>query len=1520
MDFSVKLHPDGIYKGLPIYEESLLALRPGSRTSLVAQIIMFDFDGTGGHLCKSMINSQFFRLKHDIPMGTMKVSILHGLVHHYRSPIIQTDNESAVLCHPERHASDILKVVETCAGMGALGQGASYAGWSTVVLNEIQETFCKHMKQFQDIPVVQGDIKDMRTIKDIHDTDPSAGTMALGFSCQPFSQLGDKKQGADPRSMILPFGLVAAYLLQKEVVVLECVPNASTSTFVQLCISQFIAHTQFEKAEAILELGDCWPSKRRRWWSVLTRGIFGKVQLQTMPQLKEKPTVGNVLPYFLKPDGIELKQLALTEHEIKMFDQYGKGAKKHLVQMHSQLGTALHSWGNQVQECACKCRKGFSDTRLIEHGLHGALVYMEDLALFRHIAPKEMAILCGFPKETGWEDSQRLLMAGIGQLASPIQAAWVFAQVRNHFHDLRMCGLTQAKPRQILACVWADLFRLRNQWFPDEQPPASVTMFQETIEELLEPSKISIDVTSQSTQEAEPNQATLKAEKTDKEDESIKSFLDPKNQPNPEVENVSLSQDEAILQEVKKAENHPKDQISDKVNCEDPIIIDEATGGLTPFSSKHPKQIQQPAGKKRPLEAQPPVAQTFVSQQAPSLHLEEEKSTIVVWHHKENSYSQIVCQQSTTVGELVSAEREIQQTVFLEAFSAIGQPLGHQELLKEYSLVILMEGTPVTDGNLNEHATKIGSWNRAEATLLQQGAVAIDEMTFYLNTIQATLETPISCVEPLWINSFADIPIIAAEWIGKIQQHQGVSISAILYHEHWIPIILGKNIEGKLSSYTTPEGRSIWPLLFPDENPIQSMDIGASLQNTFQWDCGFQALAWIAAGVQLIAYQPISAIAAHQWRKLFWQHVRIPTNIAGEIPFILGGHQSELEVAIQAILKEHGVFPERLQERTKQLMEAVGNTNLLNALRSNRPWVAIKQLANQTNPKIRLVREDEFQKIVQSRASQNKSVGTRKNNKGDKSQPISQYLLPADVVVPTGVFTQQNGQAVPHLDIQQVSPNTKGIVLATESEYQPYAGQKQLSSEGLAFLVLAPYTTETAALGEEIRFPAQSVATSEPVLLSAVLIQKGQQAVQRCLPKNQVHIAQLPTQTVKFLVYRDQFPNQWQDLVERPVKQILELIPEMRVCKNSDCRCKAWHPADNQGEEPILDVWQRDFLNIHFKKSKPVEASIFTCMMRLTKDCFEQVSKQSGTDGLYCEARTQDGHRQGEDFHTAWLSKHTVDEARVAKATSTVPASLIRVSNRYGLRVGKSDAKTTHDAFRPDTPFLAGAAKSTWIVGPVPWGTTRKGLIKLFEAWQWSAKPLQPAGKSADGTGLKWHVQSAEAPENFVYTLGHGDVLIVKETPEIVKSQSIHRVEASGFTMKHAGGMQPLHWDPWHEAAQQLPSNGSGKASQMTSAQIATLESNLESKLMQKLKSSDGDTPMEPSIEPRVAQLEQQIQQLQTQQKDTAKVTQQLSNKVDQFAVQMDGHSKQIQGHLDHKLAEQMDRIEALLAKRQRQE
>eukprot|EP00434_Breviolum_minutum_P007588 symbB.v1.2.006696.t1/scaffold404.1/size210989/2 len=774
-----------------------------------------------------------------------------------------------------------------------------------------------------------------------------------------------------------------------------------------------------------------------------------------------------------------------------------------------------------------------------------------------------------------------------------------------------MCGLPFTKPRQIVACVCADLFRLRDEWFPEKQPPASVTMFQETIEELMEPSRITVDDMmkakqgSSSTKGFKDPPVVEDSQTSSNKTEEIIQETDREEQ----IDIGSHCQDAELLLVVKAAESTPPVEKTPTAHIQK--SVDEATGGLMAFSSKKSRtseptktvveQIQVDSAPEHPeeeVEEHKSIQQESHPEQ-PKIVGRLETKKVVIWYQKDNRYDEVMCEEKTTIAELIQAEKTIQKTEFLEAFSAVGQPYTNNMMLKELPIVVLMEGTPVTSHNLSQHAFDLRAWNRADASLIQQGAVAIDEMNFYLHTLQKNIQTPCEVVDAVWFQSLADTTAIANEWIEKFST-TGMTISAILHVEHWIPIIACASSDQHFAVFTTPEGKHLWPLLFPMEDQI-------------------------------------------------------------------------------------------------------------------------------------------------------------------------------------GVFTQQNGQAVPHLNIEQVSPNVKGIVVATESEYQPYASQKQISQEGLAFLVvLAPYSEELAALGEEIHFPAQSVATSEPVLLSAVMIQKGQQSVQRCLPKNQVQVAQIPTQTVKFLVYRDQFPQQWQELVDRPVKQILELIPEMRVCKNTECR-------------------------------------------------FSKVNMGGRTSAM------------------------------------------------------GNDQERAHQALRIMCP----------------------------------AKPLQPAGKSADGSGLKWHVQASEAPENFVYTLSHGDV---PDNREVVRQVPMHRVEASEHTMKRSLGQQPLHWDPWQEAAQQLQSSSSNKPQQISTAQIATIETNLEAKLMQKIKTQEVDANMEPSMEPRVAKLEQQLQQLQVQQMDTAKTTQQLSNKVDQFATQMDGHSRQIQGHLDQKLAEQMDRIEALLAKRQRQE
>ena len=351
--------------------------------------------------------------------------------------------------------------------------------------------------------------------------------------------------------------------------------------------------------------------------------------------------------------------------------------------------------------------------------------------------------------------------------------------------------------------------------------------------------------------------------------------------------------------------------------------------------------------------------------------------------------------------------------------------------------------------------------------------------------------------------------------------------------------------------------------------------------------------------------------------------------------FVLGG-QSELETAVATMLREHGVFTNRVLDRTKSVLQQLGQQPVTQALRSARPWAALKALANEHTPKIRLIWEDEFSHVVKSRTGKDNKFGTKKKTSRPQQSAV---FTPQDVAFPEGVFCQQSGAPLAQIPARNISPNAKGVAVLSEAELQPYSQQNTISKESLAFLVLAPFSQEIQMQGETIRFPAQSTATSEPVLLSAVLIQKGASPVTRLTPKQPVCVDTVPTQTLKILLYRDQAPKGWEEIVDRPVKAILDILPCLRLCKMPDCHCQGWHPTDEDAAEPILDIWQRDWMTQHFKRSKPAEAAIFSCMMRVTAKAFQAVDSQSGTTGLYIEARAHDGRSQDERFHTVWLPK-----------------------------------------------------------------------------------------------------------------------------------------------------------------------------------------------------------------------------------------------------------------------------------------
>ena len=102
----------------------------------------------------------------------------------------------------------------------------------------------------------------------------------------------------------------------------------------------------------------------------------------------------------------------------------------------------------------------------------------------RHLHPQEVALLCGlFPSYVSptATSSLKLDLAGVGQLASPIQALWISA---NLVHDLGKQGFLppQPTPMQRLGTLLKTLLKDRNLWWDCQQPTSSMQLFEQSIE------------------------------------------------------------------------------------------------------------------------------------------------------------------------------------------------------------------------------------------------------------------------------------------------------------------------------------------------------------------------------------------------------------------------------------------------------------------------------------------------------------------------------------------------------------------------------------------------------------------------------------------------------------------------------------------------------------------------------------------------------------------------------------------------------------------------------------------------------------------------------------------------------------------------------------------------------------------------------------------------------------------------------------------------------------------------------
>jgi DNA (cytosine-5)-methyltransferase 1 len=90
--------------------------------------------------------------------------------------------------------------IEVCSGCGGLSSGFIEAGFTPILINELDKTFCKTLrKNHPGVTVVEGSMVDL-------DLTPHRGKVDVlqgGVPCQAFSQAGERKGLDDPRGQLI---------------------------------------------------------------------------------------------------------------------------------------------------------------------------------------------------------------------------------------------------------------------------------------------------------------------------------------------------------------------------------------------------------------------------------------------------------------------------------------------------------------------------------------------------------------------------------------------------------------------------------------------------------------------------------------------------------------------------------------------------------------------------------------------------------------------------------------------------------------------------------------------------------------------------------------------------------------------------------------------------------------------------------------------------------------------------------------------------------------------------------------------------------------------------------------------------------------------------------------------------------------------------------------------------------------------------------------------------------------------
>ena len=958
-------------KCLPVGETGAAKLGWSAMATINVVVELVSVQGPGLHIGR--IGTQLVRVEGIMEETSKDLVLIQWVqVEDGAWTVLRREESSTVHEVKPRTIQQLLQLVDCCAGIGAMCRGAAWSGWHTVAMNEWKQPFVDILHRNTPPPIVRGDVCDPQVQAELVNLAFGAGTLCAGVSCQPYSRLGNRQQELDERASTLPAVLNLGVLLQVDILVLECVPQIQSNHWAQELITRYANQRGHVVRQTELHLQKAWCSRRSRWWCVIAVPWLDPDAIPDLPLLQEWHMPISVMPHVKQWPHAEIIQLILTTYEERIFLDHGGSWDAYLVTAHKQLATALHSWGNQVYPCACTCRSaGFTDERLSAQGLHAVLVpygVKPDgiTEVVRHPHPAEAALWCGLDPSMDFGPNMRVALAGVGQLASPIQSVWIFTHIAKRVAGIS--GISPPVPSEALNQYLQELIqKARSIWCPTAVPT-------------VQPRRPS----------AAPN-----------------------------------------LPSVASRHEEPSDPIAVLVR-----------------SSAHAKSI---------VVSVPPGTTCAELCEAESRVSQVEGLRLLDVH-----------------GDLVPMDEVIAPgQSFVHCVPDVSQPeiepdagqLSVPRPTAEYREHMRSCTAASVTGSITEMQWRADQRN--EMLLLQGAWFAEDELMFHLKAIASTAaDHSVGIIPPVFASQMLEAPsmdLLRRWWLAfpSRDEPQAVVVTVVRHQQHWIPVLYvkhGHSLQVDCRD-TVPEVLPLRQLHTTFAQAVQavSTDVRHKLWTHLEeGSCGAAAIRFVHHCLSAKVDEG-SAYSLHSQRSRFVQHVAVSGVVP--VPCLLAAGREIDKVALMdqlsPILREHGVFPARVDERAKFVVQQLGAKPVHSALQATQPWARLKQLSNDAKPRVQLVLPDELQQQIAQRAKIGKPVGKKSAAGSKQSKPPQPPVLPDHVQVHHRCFQNASSEFIGQLTVDQIGQAAEGFVLVDCAAAQPYLdADAVVSSKALALLVL----------------------------------------------------------------------------------------------------------------------------------------------------------------------------------------------------------------------------------------------------------------------------------------------------------------------------------------------------------------------------------------------------------------------------------------------------------------------------------